>query len=140
MISFLFWNLNQNTIHKIVANIVLCHSIDVLMLTECSFEPTVLLECLNRDDPTAYHYAPGIGCKKVDVFTRFSSEFIFPLEETDRLTIRHVKLPGVIDILLAIVHFPSSLSENIVLFQPKSKVEGALALDYDQWSTNRRVS
>ena len=50
-----------------------------------------------------------IGCEALHVFTRFSSDYIRPIYETDRLSIRHLNLPGLIDILLAVVHFPSKL-------------------------------
>jgi exonuclease III len=55
------------------------------------------------------HYAPGIGCKKIEVFARFPSEYIRPIFEEDRLTVRHLALPGRTDILLAVTHFHSKL-------------------------------
>jgi len=79
------------------------------MFVECSIAPDVLLQTLNQSNRFDYHYAPGIGCRRVHVFTRFSREFVPPVFETDRLTIRHLRLPARTDILLAVVHFPSKL-------------------------------
>lgn len=109
MTSFLFWNLNKNPLQAITANIAWQRQVDVIMLVECSISSHVLLKALNQSDPAAYHYAPSIGCEKVEVFSRFSYDFIRPILETERLTIRHLNLPGAVDILLAITHFPSKL-------------------------------
>ena len=108
MTSFLFWNLNRQSPREIVANLALRYEVDVLMLVECSIAPGVLLEALNRHRGSEYHYAPGI-CEKVEIFTRYHSQFIQPIYEKDRLTIRHLKPPEATDILLAVTHFPGKL-------------------------------
>ena len=46
-------------------------------------------------------------CEKIKIFTRFSDEFMPAVYEEDRLTIRHLRLPEAIDILLSVIHFPS---------------------------------
>ncbi len=109
MTSFLFWNLNRKPIQSFVSRLVSRYEVDVIMLAECSIKPTVLLKELNQIDTAAYHYVPQLGCTKIEMFTRFSSQFIPPLYETDRLTIRHLKLPGLTDVLLAITHFVSKM-------------------------------
>ena len=109
MASFLFWNLNGKPVQKIVANVALRYEVDVLMLVKCSIAPSVLLEALNRHRSSEYHYAPGRLCKKVKIFTRYPRQFIQSIYEEDRLTIRHLKLPGATDILLAVTHFPGKL-------------------------------
>lgn len=109
MTAFLFWNLNRKPLQTIVANLALRYEVDVIMLAECSITPDALLRTLNPPGTSEYQYAPSPGCKKIKVFTRFSSEFIPAISETDRLTIRHLKLPGLTDILLAVIHFPSKL-------------------------------
>jgi hypothetical protein len=109
MISFLSWNLNNKPLQSVIANIALRHSIDILVFSECSIPISVLLKELNRDMGSTYYYSPGIGCKKIEIFTRFSPRFIRPIFESDRLTIRKLTLPGTVDILLAGVHFISKL-------------------------------
>lgn len=107
MITFLFWNLNQKHLPGTVANLVVHYQVDVLMLAECVIAPANLLMTLNQAD-TEYYYASGM-CKRIELFTRFPSEFVEPVFETDILTIRHLVLPGRIDILLAVTHLPSKL-------------------------------
>lgn len=109
MTTFLFWNLNGKPLQELVARLSKRHEVDVIMLVECTISPTVLLTTLNPADDVSYHYVPQIGCRKVELFTRFPADFIPPVVETDRLTTRHLQLPGQTDILLAVNHFPSKL-------------------------------
>jgi len=101
--TFLFWNLNQKPLQSVIASLVLQYEVDVLMLAECSIPPDVLLRTLNRPGEADYHYAPGI-CEKIQIFTRFTAKFVQPVFEANRLTIRHLKLPGQTDVLLAVIH------------------------------------
>jgi hypothetical protein len=107
MTTFLFWNLNGKPLEATVARLALRYEVDVLLLVECSIAPDILLGTLNQGDRPEYHYAPGYGCEKVAIFTRFPGQFILPTYEEERLTIRHLNLPGVSDILLAVTHLPS---------------------------------
>jgi hypothetical protein len=100
MVSFLFWNLHGNPLQSAVAKIAIRRRIDVIMLVECQIRPAVLLEVLNENE-SRFHYAAGIGCKKVELHTAFSKEFMTPIYETERLTIRNLKLPGLPNALLA---------------------------------------
>ncbi len=109
MISFLFWNINRNSIQQSIVRLARRYEIDVLMLAECQIEPGILLRALNEEGRFGYHYSPKIACEKIELFTQFSREFVQPIYESSRLTIRHLKLPGLTDILLAITHFPSKL-------------------------------
>ncbi len=107
MTAFLFWNIHQKAIETSIAKLTLGNDVDILMLVECSISPGILLQGLNNTPTPNYHYIPQLGCEKVEVFTSFPGQFLLPVFETDRLTIRHLQLPGLTDILLAIVHFPS---------------------------------
>ena len=108
MTSFLFWNLNGKPLESLVANLARRHEVDVIMLAECETAPARLLRELNRLR-TEYHYVPQIGCSRIQLFTRFPGESVPPVWEEDRLSLRHLKLPGLTDILLAVVHFPGKL-------------------------------
>jgi endonuclease/exonuclease/phosphatase (EEP) superfamily protein YafD len=109
MASFLFWNLNKKPIHNAVSRLAHHYDVDVVLLAECAVSPSLLLKALNQDKLASYHYAPGIGCKRIEVFTRFISEYVRPVFEDNRWTIRHLNLPGLADILLGVVHLPSKL-------------------------------
>lgn len=107
MTTFLFWNIGRKSLEVSIANIALKHNVDVIMLAECVISPSRLLVTLNNSNRVLYEYAPSIGCEKVKIFTKFPKEFIHPISEDHRFTIRHLKLPGMIDILLSVVHSPS---------------------------------
>jgi len=109
MAVFLFWNLNKKPLQETIGRLATQHEVDVLMFAECTIEPEILLATLNQNQGSTsqYYYAPGIDCEKIKIFTRFTHEFIQPINEKDRLTIRHLKLPGLTDILMAVSHFPS---------------------------------
>jgi len=109
MATFLFWNLKKNALHENIDSIAKKYDVDIIMLAECSIKPILLLKTLNNKKNYSYSYAPGIGCRKIEVFTKFSEKYLSPIIETERLTIRHLELPGQINILLAIIHFPTKL-------------------------------
>jgi exonuclease III len=109
MTTFLFWNLNRKPLHDLIANLAATYSVDVLMLAECAISPARVLSTLNSRERVEYDYAISPGCTKIRIFTRFSKRFIPAVQETDRLTIRHLRLPGLKDILLSVTHFPSQL-------------------------------
>jgi len=108
MTTFLFWNLNRKPRHKLIANLARQYEVDVIMLAECSIASDILLRTLNQSATPEYHYARSQSTK-IEIFTRFLSEFIPPIYEEDRLTVRHLSLPGLTDILLAVTHFPSKV-------------------------------
>lgn len=107
MISFLFWNLNRNNLSTKVAYLAEYYNVDIFIFAEMATDPYEQLFILNKIEN--YYYSPGIGCDKIYIFSRFSDDFIRPYFETDRLTIRHLNLPGLTDILIAVNHFPSKL-------------------------------
>jgi hypothetical protein len=108
MITFLFWNVGAAPRSAQIAQLAHNLDVDVVMLIELADEPNNLLQSLNRDS-YIYKYAPGTGNKSIQVFARFPDEFIAPVFEDDRLTVRRLTLPGIEEILLAVVHFPSKL-------------------------------
>ena len=134
MVAFLFWNLNCKPLSASVASIASRHQVDVVILCECAITPVDLLRNLNAGPETSYRYAPGIGCKRIEILARFPSEFIRPLYETERLTVRHLALPGATDILLAAIHFPSKLH-----WSEKSQVLECIELADQIRDVERRV-
>lgn len=111
MITFLFWNIQRKPVQDIIVTLAMQHTVDVLMLAECSIAPAILLERLNPPGTASYYY-PQSFCDHIKVFTRFPDNFIIPVEESSRLTIRQLTLPGRTDILLAVNHFPSKYNWN----------------------------
>ena len=107
MTTFLFWNINKKPIQALITNIALQHDVDVIMLAESQIPPSTLIKTLNKSSQVLYDYSPQRGCEKIELYTKFSRNFIPVIYETHRLTIRNLELPGSINILLAITHFPS---------------------------------
>lgn len=112
MVSFLFWNLNKKPLHNVLARIVQQYEIDIIILAEFNIAISSMLTALNTDPTNQFHYSPSIGCTKISIFSKFSPNFLPPIYEEDRITIRHLTLPGLTDIILAAVHLPSKLYWN----------------------------
>ena len=88
------------------------YGVDVLMLAECAASSAEMLAALNGDE-TQYSDANAASiCERILVFTRFDEDFIKPIHESERLTVRSLKLPGAQEILLAVAHLPSKLFRN----------------------------
>jgi hypothetical protein len=86
--------------------------VDVLVLLECAIQVGDLLAALNQGDAPIFHYAPNRAeapDEAIKIFTRFTPEFVDPLEDGARYTIRRLSLPMRTDILLAALHLPSKL-------------------------------
>lgn len=105
---FLFWNINRKPIADAVADLALSDQIDVVALVECEVNPVTLLLALNRDVHGGFHFAESL-CKAVRIFTRFSLNFMRPVWESDRVSIRRLSLPLRSEILLVVAHLPSKL-------------------------------
>jgi hypothetical protein len=107
MLTFLFWNMNRKRLVDMIARLVEDHWVDVLMLAENATGAVEMLQRLNEGSPE-FHYAPSRAPTAVDVFTRFSGEFLKPTFESGRVSIRRMALPARAELLLAMVHLPAS--------------------------------
>ncbi len=64
-----------------------------------------MLPALNRRE-AAFHF-PFSGEQGIAIYTRFSPDFLKPVRESERFSIRTLALPNLPPIVLAAVHFPS---------------------------------
>jgi hypothetical protein len=108
MPRFLFWNLNRKPIQHLVKAIARSNDVDILVLVECEISIGTLLTELNSETPD-FQFAPDRECERIRVFTRFHSGFLVPIFESDRYSIRRLRLPLRKEILIAMVHLPSKL-------------------------------
>jgi hypothetical protein len=106
MLNFLFWNINRNPVTSLIAGLAHEHEVDVLVLAECEIPSLVLLQGLN-ENRADFHYAPSRVPTAIEVFTRFSPEFLVPTFESGRISIRRMVLPARPELLIAMVHLPS---------------------------------
>jgi hypothetical protein len=109
MVTFLFWNVGRKPLQSTIAHLVENHHVDILMLAESQIDESEILVMLNHMHPPEFFYSPKRIYDKVEVFTRFHSDFLSIVRESDLATIRSLSIPGKSEILLAITHFPSKL-------------------------------
>jgi endonuclease/exonuclease/phosphatase (EEP) superfamily protein YafD len=108
VLTFLFWNTNRKPLFDLVAHLVEEHQVDVVMLAESAARPVEVLQKLNENSPD-FHYAPPRAPTAVEVFTRFSGEFLRPTFESGRVSIHRMALPARAELLLVMAHLPSKL-------------------------------
>jgi len=107
---FLCWNLNKRPLNQLVADLVHSKHVDVVILLECTVDTAEVLKSLYTATGEVFHHSNSpVQMKTIRVFTRFSHQFIRPVEESQRYSIRHLATPAQTDLLLAVVHFPSKL-------------------------------
>jgi hypothetical protein len=114
MCTFLFWNTGRRPLARLVADAAHLFRVDVLILAECSISGADLLAALNRE--SADYQLTFSANDNLRVLTRFHAEFLNPTAESDRYSIRRLRLPGQQELLLAIAHLPSGL-----FFSPDSR-------------------
>jgi len=107
MINFLFWNIAKKDLTHRIRRLVDLHAIDVLILAESMIPDAVILGKLNDKPEPEYYCAPGLVCDRLSVFARFSPEFLAVVNESERMTIRALRLPNCPEVLIAAIHMPS---------------------------------
>jgi endonuclease/exonuclease/phosphatase family metal-dependent hydrolase len=105
MPTFLFWNTGRRPLVKLVADAARLFRVDILILAECSISGADLLTALNRT--SADYQLTFSASDSIRVLTRLHAEFLSPAAESDRYSIRRLRLPGQQELLLAIAHLPS---------------------------------
>jgi hypothetical protein len=112
MLTFLFWNLKSSR-EDILTSLVREHRVDILILAECPMLAGTVLTALNREE--AEYYYPRTDCDKIQLYTRFSDEYVLPLPQRgEDFTIRRLVLPQREEILLCAVHFPSKQRQSAI--------------------------
>ena len=107
-LNFLFWNTNRKPLIKEIANIAKYHKIDVILLAEHNLNDVELLWELNSEYiefESQNHIFQG---DKIKIFTRFSPNFIIPIEEANRYVCFRIKFPIGEELLVFVVHFPDN--------------------------------
>jgi len=106
--KFLYWNTNRKPLTREIGTLVRAHEVDVLILSEYPSNPVSMLQCLNSGAQADFQFAFD-ECKRIRIFTRFSSSFLRATYQDDRVSIRHLTLPAQRQILIVAVHQPSKL-------------------------------
>jgi len=100
--------MNRKPLAGLVAELAEIHRVDVIILAECDDDPQTMLSALNRASATGFHF-PRSLYERIVMFTRFSPEFLKPLFEGTRVSIRRLALPARMPVLFAATHLPSKL-------------------------------
>lgn len=103
-LNVLFWNVQKKDLTTQIVNIAHSRSVDILILAENPVSTVRLVQALNTTGPYYFLNHPLSQCRKLTIITRFHYDFIIPVEESARLTVRHVRLPMGVDFLLTGVH------------------------------------
>jgi len=108
MPKFLFWNLGGRTIVPLVRLAAAINRVDILILAEVSLPPASVEEQLNIDS-AEFRYAGG-NYQRVHFYCRFDNRFLTLLSETDKYSIRRLRLPARKELLLVGAHLPSLMA------------------------------
>jgi hypothetical protein len=112
MISFLLWNLHKKELLPTISKIVRLYGIDVLILIESCEEISKVLLTLNHSVRGNLFDHPFTNCDHVQIFTKFPATFMRPVHESGRYTIRHLQLPGLMDLIIVAAHFISKVNAS----------------------------
>ena len=117
MPRFLFWNLEGKELQHLVSQLAEEHSADLIVLSECETPATTMLMQLNAVH-ARYELCPGL-CQSITFFVAFQANFLTPVLESARVSIRRLMLPARSEILVAAAHLPSRLhfSDESMIFE-----------------------
>ena len=104
---FLFWNINDRPIHGSIAQLVVDHDVDILVLAEARSHISKLLAAINPIGNAEFYQIDSPGCERINIFARFPACFAKACYETSHMTTQHFSPPGVDSFLLVGVHMPS---------------------------------
>jgi hypothetical protein len=88
--------------------------VDVVLLAESAFDPTIVIETLNAGQHAPYCY-PARNSRRIQLFTRLPAAAVvdqFNDSSDGRLTIRRLTTEANADILLAALHFQSWMART----------------------------
>jgi hypothetical protein len=125
-LNVLFWNVQRKDLTAQIVNLAKSRTIDIFVLAENPVSSVRLILALNTDRADYFPNHPLSNCDKITIITRFSYEFIQPRQESNRLTIREVELPGEKPFLLTAVHLVDKGS-----FSPESQTQAASEMASD---------
>ena len=137
MPRFLFWNLEGKELQHLVAQLADEHSVDLIVLSECETPATTMLMQLNADH-VRFELCPGL-CQSITFFAAFQANFLTPVLESARISVRRLTLPARNEILVAAAHLPSRLyfSDESMIFECTNLAK--MIKDQEESSGHRRT-
>ena len=106
-ITLLFWNIRAKNLLTSIARLVNQNNVDVLILAECHLKPEEVEAGLNTNvSMPSFVHVDG-QCERLEIFVRFSANFLIPVLESDKYAIRRLNLPGEKEFLIVAAHLTS---------------------------------
>lgn len=108
MLTFLFWNINQQDVSSSIGRLAQNHAVDLVVLAESkdSLRPATLQQLGH------FHFSDDPTCPRLQLFSRFPSDLIRPIESEDRFRSFALPLNNGKELLLFTCHFISLLNRD----------------------------
>jgi exonuclease III len=134
LLNILFWNVQKKDLTAQIVNLAKGRDVDILVLAENLVSSVQLTQALNTNGPDYFLNHPLSQCKKLTIITRFPYDLIVPIEESHRLTTRHVQLITGEEFLLTALHLVDKGN-----FTAESQSEAASEIANQLYQTEIRV-
>jgi hypothetical protein len=112
MLTFLFWNINMQSLANSIVSLVEEYKVDVLILAESNIPDMDLISSLNSIDGPLFSLAPPGLPSRLKIYSRLESRYVKPIRDSGWITIRHLVPPIGRNVLLVAAHLPSKLYQS----------------------------
>jgi exonuclease III len=115
-VNIVFWNLNKKPLLNEIQSLCQEYNVDLLILAENEIPISELLKKVNENSSLTYvHVKEYIKNNTLfTIITRFKSRSIRPILDENRASIKLIKHPLGIELILVCVHLPSKLHSSDV--------------------------
>lgn len=103
-----FWNVGRKQLDTELTKLLDATRTDVLVLAEYPAEEMALVRAAHKSNVNILA-VPKIACERISIFAKPNYSTVRHLRETNYYTIKELRLPGCIPVLLVLVHLPSKL-------------------------------
>jgi len=107
-LNITFWNVGGRQLDAELVELIKATYTDFLVLAEYPSDEMTLVRASQKSGVSIYS-VPKIACERISIFTRFRPSSIKHQRETNRYTMKELKLQGCVPLLLVLVHLPSKL-------------------------------
>jgi len=107
--NFGFWNINNKKNDQLLFDFAWENDLDIIMLGESSYQPSEVLLILNKTN-SAYYFAPGIICEKIQFFVKFKPKLFKVVQETKRTSARKLFSLKFGEIIFITTHYNSKVN------------------------------
>lgn len=104
----LFWNVGRSDIRDPLSWLCRRYSVDVIVLAEFTGSLNALLQALNGETDAPFVQSVTAP-NHLQVLTRLGIDKVIPVDDSERISIRHLRPPVGAPLLLVGVHLPSKL-------------------------------